>query len=94
LESGARLPPWFARWKNPAGLLAAGYDLEMKLIGPDGGDGLRTICVNWVRVKSSAAYCLLDKLEPYRTDLAGLARYWAELDAYRAEMTDSSATAM
>jgi amidase len=25
-------------------------------------------------------------LEPYRTDLAGLARYWAELDAYRAGM--------
>ena len=28
----------------------------------------------------------LDKLEPYRTDLAGLEGYWAEWDAYRAEM--------
>jgi amidase len=28
----------------------------------------------------------LDKLERYRTDLAGLQGYWAELDRYRAEM--------
>ena len=28
----------------------------------------------------------LDKLEPYRTDLAGLEGYWAEWDAYRAGM--------
>jgi amidase len=68
--------------------LAAAYDLEMKLIGPDGGDGLR----DYLReLGSSEVHPLLtawlDKLEPYRTDLAGLARYWAELDAYRAEMT-------
>ncbi len=55
--------------------LAAAYDLEMKLIGPDGGDGLR----DYLRqVGSSEVHPLLtgwlDKLEPYRTDLAGLAR--------------------
>jgi amidase len=68
--------------------LAAAYDLEMKLIGPDGGDSLRTYLRD---IGSTEVHSLLtgwlDKLEPYRTDLAGLARYWAELDAYRAEMT-------
>ena len=68
--------------------LAAAYDLEMKLIGPDGGDGLRA---SLRELGSSRVHPLLtawlDKLEPYRTDLAGFARYWAELDAYRAEMT-------
>jgi amidase len=67
--------------------LAAAYDLEMKLIGADGGDGLRTYLRD---VGSTEVHPLLTgwlyKLEPYRTDLAGLARYWAELDAYRAEM--------
>jgi len=67
--------------------LEAAYDLEMKLIGPDGGDGLRA----YVRgLGSDRVHPLLtgwlDKLEPYRTDLAGFARYWAELDAYRAGM--------
>ena len=35
-------PPWFGSVEEsrPA-CLAAAYDLEMKLIGPDGGDGLR-----------------------------------------------------
>jgi amidase len=68
--------------------LAAAYDLEMKLIGPDGGDGMRAYLRE---LGSSEVHPLLtgwlDKLEPYRTDLAGLAGYWAELDAYRAEMT-------
>jgi amidase len=67
--------------------LDTAYDLEMKLIGPDGGDGLRDYLL---QVGSTQVHPLLtgwlDKLEPYRTDLAGLARYWAELDAYRAEM--------
>lgn len=64
------------------------YDLEMKFIGPDGGDGLRAYLRD---IGSAEVHPLLtgwlDKLEPYRTDLAGLARYWSELDAYRAEMT-------
>jgi amidase len=67
--------------------LPAAYDLEMKFIGPDGGDGLRSYLHD---IGSTRMHPLLtgwlDKLEPYRTDLAGLARYWAELDSYRAEM--------
>jgi amidase len=63
------------------------YDLEMKLIGADGGDGLRAYLRD---LGSTEVHPLLtgwlDKLEPYRTDVAGLARYWAELDAYRAGM--------
>jgi amidase len=68
--------------------LAAAYDLEMKLLGPDGGDGVRAYLRE---IGSSQVHPLLtgwlDKLEPFRTDVAGLAHYWAELDAYRAEMT-------
>lgn len=68
--------------------LASAYDLEMKLIGPDGGDGLRAYLQELgSRRVHPLLTAWLDKLEPYRTDLAGLARYWAELDAYRAEMT-------
>jgi amidase len=68
--------------------LAAAYDLEMKLIGPDGGDGLRdALCQMGSREVHPLLTAWLDKLEPYRTDVAGLAGYWAELDAYRAEMT-------
>jgi amidase len=68
--------------------LEAAYDLEMKLIGPDGGDGLRAYLRDLGSTKLHPLLTgWLDKLEPYRTDLAGLARYWAELDAYRAEMT-------
>jgi amidase len=71
---------------SPACLPAA-YDLEMKFIGPDGGDSLRTYLHD---IGSAQVHPLLtgwlDKLEPYRTDLAGLARYWTELDSYRAEM--------
>ena len=67
--------------------LAAAYDLEMKLIGPDGGDSLRRYLAD---LGSTRLHPLLtgwlDKLERYRTDLAGLQGYWAELDAYRAEM--------
>lgn len=67
--------------------LAQAYDLEMKLIGADGGDGLR----EYLRyLGSERLHPLLtgwlDKLERYRTDLSGFAHYWAELDAYRAEM--------
>ena len=67
--------------------LAQAYDLEMKLLGADGGDGLR----DYLRaLGSSRLHPLLlgwlDKLEPYRTGIAGFAGYWAELDQYRAEM--------
>jgi len=64
------------------------YDLEMKLIGPDGGDSLRAYLAE---AGSTRVHPLLtgwiDKLEPYRTDVAGLQRYWQEWDRYRAEMT-------
>jgi len=63
------------------------YDLEMKLLGADGGDGL------WQYLRelgSTEVHPLLrgwlEKLEDYRTDLAGFARYWSEWDQYRAEM--------
>jgi amidase len=71
---------------RPACLTNA-YDLEMKLLGPDGGDGL------WQYLDllgSTQVHPLLrgwlEKLRAYRVDLAGFAAYWAELDQYRAEM--------
>jgi amidase len=67
--------------------LAAAYDLEMKWIGPDGGDSLLEYLA---QLGSTRLHPLLtgwiEKLQPYRTGLAGLQRYWAEWDAYRAEM--------
>jgi amidase len=63
------------------------YHLEMSLIGPDGGDGLRAYLKS---IGSHQTHPLLDgwleKLEPYRTTVAGLADYWAALDAFRAGM--------
>src|SRR5262249_35915703 len=63
------------------------YDLEMKLIGPDGGDGLREFLRS---IGSTRTHPLLDgwltKLEPYRTSLGGFAQYWAELDRFRVAM--------
>lgn len=67
--------------------LEQAYGLEMKLLGADGGDGLR----EYLRgVGSTQVHPLLtgwlDKLEEYRTSVAGFAAYWAEWDAYRAAM--------
>jgi amidase len=63
------------------------FDLEMKLLGADGGDSLRAYLV---ALGSTRVHPLLtgwlDKLEAYRTDLAGFENYWAEWDRYRAEM--------
>jgi amidase len=68
--------------------LADAYDLEMKLIGADGGKSLWDYLSD---LGSTRVHPLvrgwLEKLEPYRTDLAGFQGYWAELDRYRAEMT-------
>src|SRR5215471_1433310 len=51
------------------------YDLEMKLIGADGGDGLREFLRS---IGSTRTHPLLDgwliKLEPYRTSFGGFAR--------------------
>jgi amidase len=67
--------------------LEQAYDLEMKLIGADGGDGLREYLKE---MGSAQAHPLLtgwlDKLERYRTSVAGFGGYWAEWDAYRAAM--------
>jgi amidase len=67
--------------------LEQAYALEMKLLGADGGDGVR----DYLRGLGSAEVHplltgWLDKLEPYRTSVAGLAAYWAEWDAYRDAM--------
>jgi amidase len=63
------------------------YDLEMKLIGPDGGDGLRAFLQT---IGSTQTHRLLDgwldKLEPYRTTLSGFGEYWQSLDRFRAVM--------
>jgi amidase len=63
------------------------YDLEMKMIGPDGGDALRRYLNDIGSVKT---HPLLDgwlaKLEPWRTGLEGFAEYWASLDRFRDRM--------
>ena len=59
----------------------AAYDIEMGLIGADGGDALRAyspvhpLLTAW-----------LDKLEAYRVDIAGLAALWDRWQRYKAEM--------
>jgi amidase len=63
------------------------YEIEMKILGADGGDGLR----EYLReIGSTKTHPLLEgwlkKLEPYRTDARGLARYWEELDGFRNRM--------
>jgi amidase len=63
------------------------YDLEMKFLGPDGGDGLRAFLRS---IGSERTHPLLngwlEKLERYRTGVSGFALYWAELDSFRTEM--------
>jgi amidase len=63
------------------------YDLEMMLLGADGGDSLRAYLA---ALGSTRVHPLLtgwlDKLERYRTDVAGFEGYWAKLDEYRAKM--------
>lgn len=63
------------------------YDLEMKMIGADGGDGLRDYLKD---IGSTRTHRLLEgwlnKLEPYRTDIKGFAGYWASLDKFRDAM--------
>jgi amidase len=59
----------------------------MKILGPDGGDGLRAFLRD---IGSGRTHPLLEswlgKLEAYRTGIAGFAGYWAELDRFRGEM--------
>ena len=63
------------------------YDLEMGMIGADGGDGLRGFAN---QIGSIPTHRLLDgwlvKLEAYRTGMAGFAGFWSKLDAFRQAM--------
>ena len=72
--------------RTPPGIEQS-YDLEMKLIGPDGGDGLRQFLAS---IGSHQTHPLLEgwlaKLEPYRTSVGGFAEYWAALHQFRAGM--------
>jgi amidase len=65
------------------------YDLEMKLIGPDGGDALRAFLKD---IGSTHTHPLLEgwltMLERHRTSLDGFARYWSQLDQFRAGMCE------
>jgi amidase len=67
--------------------LAQAYELEMNLLGADGGDGIREYARH---LGSERVHPLLsgwlEKLEPYHGDLSDFARYWTRLDLYRAEM--------
>jgi amidase len=69
------------------GCLENAYDLEMKLIGADGGDSLWRYLED---LGSASVHPLLrswlEKLENYRVSLAGFQDYWAEWDRYRSEM--------
>jgi len=67
--------------------LEAAYEIEMKLLGADGGDGLRSYLRD---IGSSSVHPLLtgwlDKLERFRAGIDGFARYWGEWFRYRAGM--------
>ncbi len=60
------------------------YEIEMKILGADGGDGVREYLLE---IGSTETHPLLDgwlgKLERYRTDARGLSCYWRELDEFR-----------
>ncbi len=77
----------FVEERRPIGIENS-FDLEMKMIGPDGGDGLRQYLSD---IGSHKTHPLLDawlaKLEPYRTNLKGFAGYWTELDTFRSDMS-------
>lgn len=63
------------------------FELEMKLIGPDGGDGLRQYLADIGSIRTHALLeAWLQKLEPYRTDIRGFGKYWEALDAFRSAM--------
>src|SRR3954452_1845049 len=64
------------------------YVLEMAFLAPDGGDGVRDFLRS---IGSTRTHPLLDgwlaKHEKYRTDLAGFAHLWHDLDDFRATMS-------
>jgi len=72
--------------RRPRGI-ERNYELEMMMLGADGGDGVREFLRS---IGSVRTHPLLDgwlsKLEEYRTDVAGFAAYYAALDQFRASM--------
>jgi amidase len=63
------------------------YELEMKFLGADGGDGVREFLRS---IGSLRTHPLLDgwleKLEEFRTDVSGFGSYWTIIDRFRASM--------
>lgn len=77
LGAAERLPP----------SIEQSYDLEMGLIGADGGDGLRAYLASIGGTETHPLFeGWLAKLEPYRVSVAGLADLWNRLLAFRAAM--------
>jgi amidase len=72
--------------KRPPGPELA-YELEMKFLGADGGDGVKELLKS---IGSDRTHPLLngwlEKLEAYRTDVNGLAAYFALIDQFRARL--------
>jgi amidase len=72
--------------KRPLGIERS-YELEMMMLGADGGDGVREFLRS---IGSDRTHPLLDgwleKLEEFRTDVAGFAAYYAALGQFRASM--------
>ncbi len=68
-------------------LIEQSYDLEMGLLGVDGGDGFRQFAAE---IGSHETHPLLrgwlSKLEAYRTNVAGFSKYWSRLDDFRDSM--------
>lgn len=68
-------------------LIERSYDLEMELLGIDGGDGLRAFAKS---IGSHQTHPLLEgwlsKLASYRTGIRGFAKHWSALDEFRAAM--------
>ncbi len=68
-------------------LIERSYDLEMELLGIDGGDGLKEFLTD---IGSHRTHPLLEgwlsKLEAYRTDVKGFAKHWSALDDFRNAM--------
>lgn len=73
----------FIEERVPPGIARA-YDLEMQFLAPDGADGLREYLKS---IGSHQTHPLLEgwlkKHEAYRTNLAGFAAHWSQLDAFR-----------
>ena len=88
-----RCPPWCAAaalaladeglavTEDRPSCLGDAYDLEMKILGADGGDSLWQYLSELGSTKVHPLLASwLSKLLPYRVDLAGLQAYWAEWD--------------